>query len=391
MTRRTLLATLILLASCKDLPEPFTLDLEFPKGDAAGTRITYNPGDDRNPSWSRNSDSIYYTAASFPPFPSSNGLLLAAPVQGGFVSQLLPAVVQRGPFPEPWLSAPVVTRDGQSLAYYDIIRHRDFGCDFILRPPEDSAFPLHPSIVKTLPRIQDATLEVRHLPDEALVAKHAISFQGVTFDTTRKPFNLPYVIIIDVHPYHQYYYRVGPAFLRPSWSPDGTRVVFTDGLDLYLWTVGTASPVMIPNTHDGVWPTWSPDGQWIAFTRLSRVQRFNPVEYRCLKAFSGLVAFFEITGVYDPTIPTVERIRVDGSSGNIIGQGEAPAWAPNGTEVVFVRDGSLMRANADGTNPRVISDETDAGEPSVSPDGKWLAFVKRNSDLETNDVWVAAF
>lgn len=385
--RGIFLFALMLTASCHELPEPFTIDPEFPSGGPDGQRVTYNPGEDRNPAWSSNSDSVYYGAQSFPPFPGSKGLLLASPRTGGVVTQLLPAA-QPGPLQVPWLSAPAPARAGQSLAYYDIIRHRDFGCAAIL----GDAFPLEAAIVKTLPSIQDASLEVRTLSGtQPMVARHPINFKGVTFDSTRGPVDPGFTIVIDVHPYHQYYARVGHVFLRSSWSPDGTRVVFTDGLDLYLWTVGSANPVVIPNTRDGVWPAWSPDGQWIAFTRLSRKPRLTRMGQRCYQAGrADPIAFMDVI-VYDPTFPTIERVRVDGTGGSVIGPGEAPSWASNGTELVFAREGSLWRSAADGSNARILPNTANGIESAVSPDGKWLAFAKHNSELATNDIWVVAF
>jgi Tol biopolymer transport system component len=52
---------------------------------------------------------------------------------------------------------------------------------------------------------------------------------------------------------------------RLVWSPDGTRVAFSDGSD--IWVVSQFSATNLTNTPaDGdTWPTWSPDGTRIAF------------------------------------------------------------------------------------------------------------------------------
>ena len=47
------------------------------------------------------------------------------------------------------------------------------------------------------------------------------------------------------------------------------------------------------------------------------------------------------------------------------------AWSPDGTKVVysFVNDMRVM--NADGSQPRLL---TEGGEPNWSADGRWIAF-----------------
>jgi Tol biopolymer transport system component len=55
--------------------------------------------------------------------------------------------------------------------------------------------------------------------------------------------------------------------LVPAWSPDGSRIAFIAGGDLYIATLGGAS-VRI-TTGLPVFPgrpAWSPDGGWLAFT-----------------------------------------------------------------------------------------------------------------------------
>jgi TolB protein len=55
---------------------------------------------------------------------------------------------------------------------------------------------------------------------------------------------------------------------KPSWSPDGNRIVFDSGegynRDIYVIdSDGTNLELIIK--AEGGWPDWSPDGTWIAF------------------------------------------------------------------------------------------------------------------------------
>lgn len=67
-----------------------------------------------------------------------------------------------------------------------------------------------------------------------------------------------------------------------------------------------------------------------------------------------------------------------------------PAWTPDGTAIVFAskRSGSfdLYRMNADGSESvRLTSTPEDDGDPTISPDGRRLAFERG----APGDIWVA--
>ena len=172
--------------------------------------------------------------------------------------------------------------------------------------------------------------------------------------------------------------------MRPSWSPDGSQVVFSDGRALHLWTVGETGTQIIPGSEDGVWPAWSPDGEWLAFTRLTVVDSSN---VSCLYVGTlGTPCTQEHTD-YVPGPHRLTLIRPDGSESMEIGTGDEPAWAPDGSALFFRRSNVIWRSDPDGGSATPIPDTESGREPAVAPDGSQLAFAKR-SGRGDYDIWV---
>jgi len=156
--------------------------------------------------------------------------------------------------------------------------------------------------------------------------------------------------------------------LQPSFSPDGSQVVFAwngekqDNYDLYVKVVGPGAPLRL-TTDLGVdfSPKWSPDGRTIAFARASADGTES-------------VMLIPALGGSERTLARFRRIRAD----SLID------WSPNGKWLVVAgkTGDNSTRLHAISiesgevrplTNPP--SSMTDV-EPAVAPDGRSIAFAR---------------
>ena len=144
--------------------------------------------------------------------------------------------------------------------------------------------------------------------------------------------------------------------MRPSWSPDGSRVAYdgedpdgepvaeTGGLTPQIWVIpsdGSGPPEMITDAPDGALePAWSPDGSRIAYRTLA----------------DGRIISMATDG------SDVTRLT---DSPDFDGQ---PTWSPDGTMIAFASDRGASRdiylMNADG------SDQVDLSGNGPGDDGE---------------------
>ena len=148
------------------------------------------------------------------------------------------------------------------------------------------------------------------------------------------------------------------AYGRPRVSPDGTRVavdINDDGnRDIWIWDLAreTLTQLTFDEANDN-YPLWTPDAARILFT----------------SSRDGGGLFWKAA---DGT-GQVERIK-DGPL-------RPYAWTEDG-ELVFEQayDIGVLAPEGERTVQILLDEETRAGEPSLSPDGRWLAYYAIDRD-----------
>jgi hypothetical protein len=382
--RKILLCSIVLLSACREGTPPYEIENAF-KDDDSG-RLTFNLRDDRVPAFGASNDTVIYQAQSFLPFDSTPGMLFAAPRVGGTVRPILESV-QVGVSNPAWLTAPAISPNGAAAAFWEVTSARDTDWS----AESCASAPINTQGSSSV--LQQAVLRVRRLDGAQDDAKLVVNFEGRTIDPTRHPLGFPYVIINIAYPFHRHFERYGVPIFRASWSPDGSRVVFSDGLRLRIWVPGQATTTVIPNTDDAILPAWNPSGDDIAFTKLVRGASANVICFGLVPdAKVPQVSYFERT-VYESSTrdnSQISIIRADGTGLRTLGIGEAPAWTPDGTTILARRNGMIAKIPVDGGPVTEVANTNGGFEPAISRDGRWVAFARQVSP-SNHDIWVAPF
>ena len=169
----------------------------------------------------------------------------------------------------------------------------------------------------------------------------------------------------------------GRAF-DPSLSPDGRTICYVvedDSGRRDLFTTRVASGGRIPLTNDDAIegePAVSPDGDWVAFSRRERAA-LAP-EIRIIPSLGG-------------------EVRA------VIPAATSPAWSPDGSRLVYLRQANvdapveLTTSNVDGSNPRPLL-RSDGRypflrHPAWSADGATIAIVRGTGGI-AGEIWLVS-
>jgi TolB protein len=184
---------------------------------------------------------------------------------------------------------------------------------------------------------------------------------------------------------------------QPAWSPDGTRIAYIERGESYsdlklanangrtLDTLTINSSDFPPQSHeriyDTMWsfyPTWSPDGRRI----ITAAQQGPP---------SGSPASEYNLSIYSvPASGNSSRSQIYADPEAHVGQ---LAYAPDGETLVFTRAGrtggglqQIYQLDVDAGEAQVFPGAPDRSyDPAFSPNGNWLVFAQR--DEEGTDIW----
>jgi dipeptidyl aminopeptidase/acylaminoacyl peptidase len=362
------LALAVALTGCRDGRAPFAPRDRLASDTAGGLRLTYDPRNDQSPAWSTNGDSIYYTSWDLDEEIAGQASLYVIAVQdnGARETVRLPRDPVNG-------VGAAVTRDRIAFSIPSIfpVARICTGVQFCAVPR-----PVYPRLLSV--RYEFRTRPgVPQLADSVLI----LPLSGIN-----GPGNGPIAQYQTfLHPFQRFFVEDRGYPLRPSWSPEGRRLIVTNGLRLSIWAPGQPL-ASIPATDDGVYPAWSPDGVWLAFTKLER----GPVS-------TGSCSYADvpegpITCATGWTAWTTARkwlalVRPGALDVRYLSDGVAPAWSPDGTRLYFQRSDAIWSINLDGTNAAPVPNTEGGIEPAVSPDGTRLAFA-RASPSGDFDLWV---
>jgi Tol biopolymer transport system component len=206
--------------------------------------------------------------------------------------------------------------------------------------------------------------------DSARVVVESRFLRNVIIYTTEE-FGLPEIAI--VHPDGSGRQRLTTdqaAYASPTISPDGRRIAVashrgaTWEIDLMNADASGVSVLVARSSFDGS-PAWSPNGAQIAF-RSVNVGPFGQFGRIFVINVDG-------TGLRQLSPDTPNYTYDDG-----------PTWSPNGSRIVFTRNGVLQVINADGTGLAALPTGPGlAGYPAWSPDGTHIAYAAQdqNADL----------
>jgi Tol biopolymer transport system component len=167
----------------------------------------------------------------------------------------------------------------------------------------------------------------------------------------------------------------------PTWSPDGTMLAYEKGTDIWVVAAAGGTPRNLSNSGPGAndaTPTWAPGGASIAFAR----------------TVGGNADIWSMDAPADAAA---------GGGGNqqqvtTAGTNETqPDYAPNGARIAYTTDrhGAGQRqiysiATTGGTETRITNSTTDDAQPTYSPDGTRLAFARAGVGIQATDAPLTA-
>lgn len=275
-------------------------------------------------------------------------------------------------------------------------------------------------------RYDIATRQIHHLTNQPL----GIQAPALSHDYTQVAYTIPYtdgsssIALMTLNTGDTQILRTcAPALCTgPIWAPNGRSLIFEQqtlptlenpmGYASLFWIMletGDVGPVFQDETWPGHSARWSPDGQWLSYIapNSSNLEIFNlhTEERLAIPTQSGNTARWSpqsdallltdvradtesnqfITTLYHFDLAT--RALTDLSTPAAT-EDSAAAWSPDGQWLAVVRrpvsdfgsdkNGQLWRMRPDGSDARPLTDLTNVfhGAPIWSPDGRYLLYPR---------------
>ncbi len=212
----------------------------------------------------------------------------------------------------------------------------------------------------------------------------------------------------------------GEEALSPAWSPDGSRIAYTQFAAghgaIVILTPTTGARVVAPSTAQNlnITPVFSPDGRTLAFAHLDEdgadIFAADVVDMCCVRRLTVGRYADNLSPTYSPDggriafvstragLPQIYVMAADGTDQELLapfdygvtGSSNAPEWSPDGASVVFHREVArtpqIFVLNIASRRVRQLTSAGRNEDATWGPDGRHLAFVSDRSGRR--QLWV---